>query len=337
MPRRPIAMFVTHVVAGGESFLLRELHALERQGQPVLLVRARPMLSGAIFRALTRQPAVVLGLFWWVVRKTWLRPPILAKSLMVFPLAAELAEQLPRLGIAHVHAHFATHAATMAVIVSKLAAIPYSFTAHAHAVFVDRSLLREKIRDATFVRTTTEFNRRFLESVFPAESAGKIRVVHVGAVAPEDAGSGGGIVCVASPKPHKGLPVLLEACRLLGGVRCVIAEEGDVIRNADVYVQPSVIAPNGQMDGMPVPLIDAMAAGKPVIASAIAGIPELVVPEESGLLVDPANPRMLADAIRRVLRDPDLRARLSARAKEKVAREFCLERCTAQLIELFAQ
>lgn len=378
--RVPVAMFVTHAEPHGESFLLRELEAMERQGQPVMLVRARPMLSGAIVRALWRRPAAVLQLLGWIVAGTWLRPTMLAKSLLVVPLAAELAEKLPRIGIGHVHAHVATHAATLAAMVSKLAGIPYSFTAHTHAIFVDRVLLREKIRDAAFVRTTTEFNRRFLESLYPAECAGqpvssraqsrdrpialdpaasagdaapssrrgttpgsgKVRVVRVGACrdavpADEDrrAEARPTVVCVAAEKPHKGLAVLREACEELD-VDCVITEERREIARADVYVQPSVIAPNGQMDGMPVALIDAMAAGKPVIASAIGGIPELVVHDQSGLLVDPANPRMLAAAITRVLRNPALRAKLARCAREKVAREFCLERCTAQLIRMFA-
>lgn len=335
--RRPIAMFVSRVTTQGESFLLRELHALERQGQPVLLVRAEAMISGAIFRALWRKPMTIVRLVGWIVRNTWLRPVNLVKSLLVFPLAAELAERLPKAGIEHVHAHFATHATTMAFIVQKLAGLPYSFTAHAHAIFVDRALLREKVRDAVFVRTISEFNRHFLETLYPQEAAGKVHVVHVGATPPADPGRGGGIVCVASPRPHKGIPVLLEACEILGQ-RCTIVRDTDAepaLRMADIYVQPSVIAPNGQMDGIPLALIDAMAAGKPVIASAISGIPELITDGESGLLVDPANPRMLAEAIARVQREPILRARLSSRAREKVAREFSLEDCVNHLIELF--
>ena len=116
-----------------------------------------------------------------------------------------------------------------------------------------------------------------------------------------------------------------------GNVRHTVGD----LASADIVVQPSVIAPNGQMDGIPVPLIDAMAAGKAVIASAISGIPELVVHGETGLLVDPANPRMLADAIHRLASDPALRARLGANAREKVAREFAPDACAQQLISLF--
>lgn len=374
--RRPVAIFISSFPSPAESFLIRELEALERRGQPVLLVTivrrhstqrdraasepwteraiAAPWISGAIFRALWRAPQVVLGLLWWVLGRAILHPVTLLKSLAVLPMAAELAERLPRMQIAHVHAHFATHAATMAVVVSKLSGIPYSLTAHAHAIFAERVLLREKLRDAVFIRTTSEFNRHFLESLFPTECAGRIFVVRVGAAPirasaarPPGQRSEHGqdampvIACVGSHKPHKGVPVFLEACRLLEAegtaLRCLVSEENDVVPIADVVVQPSVIAPNGQMDGIPVPLIDAMAMGKAVIASAISGIPELVADGESGLLVDPANPRMLADAIRRVIGQPALRARLGAAAREKVLRDFSLDACTDELIALFDQ
>ncbi len=363
MIRRPVAMILSSHPLRAESFLRRELAALERNGQPVMQVLMDgPWISGAFFRALSRKPRVTLRLLWWIVSKTFAHPTLFFKSLAIFPMACEWAERLPAAGIAHVHAHFATHAATLAAIVSELTGIPYSLTAHAHAIFVDRALLRRKVRGAAFVRTISEFNRRFLETLYPAEARGKVRVVRVGAVAQEPArGNDGTVVYIGSLKPHKGLSVLLEALQLIDGVPCEIVGEGplhghvlrvirehgldvrlcppsetrEALRGAAVVVQPSVIAPDGQMDGIPIPLIDAMAAGKPVIASAISGIPELVTDGESGLLVDPANPRMLASAIERVLADSVLRARISARAKEKVARLHDADACARQLIALF--
>ena len=368
MTRRPIALIVSSRPPRAESFLRREVAALERNGQPVMQVLMDgPWISGAFFRALWRKPRGVVRLLWWIVTKTLVHPRTFLQSLAIFPMACEWAERLPRAGIAHVHAHFATHATTLAVVVSELAGIPYSFTAHAHAIFVDRALLREKVRGAVFVRTISEFNRRFLETLFPQEARGKVHVVRVGAAIP----SGGQailpvlerpVVCIASFKRHKGLFVLLEAMQSLEGVRCDIVGEGplrgallrairrngladrvrlrppsetrDALRDAAVVVQSSVIAPDGQMDGIPLALIDAMAAGKPVVASAISGIPELVTDGESGLLVDPANPRMLAEAIERMLADSVLRARVCARGREKVARQHAADRCSAELIAL---
>jgi colanic acid/amylovoran biosynthesis glycosyltransferase len=362
MIRRPIAFIVSSHPLRAESFLRREIAALERNGQPVMqMLMDGPWISSAFFRALWRKPRVTLRLLWWIVSKTFLHPTLFFKSLAIFPMACEFAERLPVAGIAHVHAHFATHAATLAVIVSELTGIPYSITAHAHAIFVDRALLREKVRGAVFVRTISEFNRRFLETLYPEEAHGKVRVVRVGAVAQEHGRSNGTVVYIGSLKPHKGISVLLEALQLVDDVPCEIVGDGplrhhiarvirkhhlnvrlrppsetrEALRGAAVVVQPSVIAPDGQMDGIPIPLIDAMAAGKPVIASAISGIPELVTDGESGLLVDPANPRMLATAIERVLSDSVLRARISARAKEKVARLHDADRCASRLIALF--
>jgi len=361
-PRRSIAIFIADLPPPDESFLDRELEALERLGQPFVVVSMTgPRSAMAIVRALFRRPHVIFA--------------CALRSVAMLPMAAELAERLPKMGIAHVHAHYATDAATLAWMVWKLCGIPYSITVHAHALFVQRALLREKVRDAVFVRTISEFNRRFLESLYPEETRGKVYVVRVGALecggnadrvktsplsptrsigesigertphpsplpTPPDHHPRGErgltfgalhIACPPSDEPHKGVPVFLEACRMLhGNLRCTVGD----LDSADIVVQPSVIAPNGQMDGIPIALIDAMAAGKAVIASAISGIPELVVHGETGLLVDPANPRMLADAIRRLADDPALRARLGANAKEKVAREFCLDESAKQLIAL---
>ncbi len=235
-----------------------------------------------------------------------------------------------RRGITHIHAHFG--AATRALLVSKFSGIPYSMTADAHSIFVNRSLLRKKVREAVFVRTTSEFSKRFLENLYPEESRERVHVIRVGAIGPIGRIGPVGPIRIAGPasnKPHKGRAVFLEALTFLDSDVVV----GD-LATADIVIQPSVIAPNGAMDAIPVSLIDAMAAGKAVIASAISGIPELVVHEETGLLVDPANPRMLAGAIRRLAHDPALRARLGANARAKVAREFCLERSMLEFIAL---
>ena len=74
-------------------------------------------------------------------------------------------------GVQHLHAHFATDAAFAAMLASRTTGIPFSFTAHAKDIFhqrVDRALLRQKLCEAKFVVTVSEFNRRYL-----AEVAGK--------------------------------------------------------------------------------------------------------------------------------------------------------------------
>ncbi|MBI0477227.1 colanic acid biosynthesis glycosyltransferase WcaL [Sphingomonas sp. MA1305] len=102
------------------------------------------------------------------------------------------------------------------------------------------------------------------------------------------------------------------------------------IAAADVLVLPSF------MEGLPVVLMEAMALGVPVIATRVAGIPELVRDEVSGLLFDPADWHGLADTIARLAADPALRARLAAAARQRVEAEFAIDRAVAPLPALFA-
>jgi glycosyltransferase involved in cell wall biosynthesis len=90
----------------------------------------------------------------------------------------------------------------------------------------------------------------------------------------------------------------------------------DVVAAADVFVLPS------DREGLPVALLEAMGVGCPVVATAVGGVPGVVEDGESGLLVPPGDAAALAAAIERLLDDPQLRARLAEKAREKVEREF---------------
>jgi colanic acid/amylovoran biosynthesis glycosyltransferase len=173
-------------------------------------------------------------------------------------------------------------------------------------------------------------------------------------------------VCVASLRPYKGHAVLLDACRLLRdrGVRARvllvgdgelrrrlaarIAREGlsgrvellgarpheeipELLAAATAMVLPSVRARDGQMEGIPVALMEAMAAGVPVIATRLSGIPELVADGETGLLVPERDPAALAGAMERLAGDPVLGAQLAAAARDAVAARFDRTRNVAAL------
>ena len=166
------------------------------------------------------------------------------------------------------------------------------------------------------------------------------------------------ILTVAALKPYKGIPVLIKAMALLPGVRCDVIGEGPMrkeleraknirllgglpqhkvakaISECEIFVLPSVIAPDGQMEGIPVALMEAMAAGKPVVATSISGIPELVEHGVSGLLVEPGDAQQLASAIRTLLDDADLRARLGANGRARVEREFSLTTTVTELLSI---
>jgi colanic acid/amylovoran biosynthesis glycosyltransferase len=227
-----------------ETFILREMIEMERQGQPVTLVpmlkesppvlhdAAKPWTDRAIYtryislsilganlRMFLRRPLRYLSLIGRLKLGTLKSPGMLLRTLAVFPKSVYLAEQLSKEGVRHVHAHFATHPTTMALIIASLSDITFSFTVHAHDIQVDRSLLDWKLRETRFVRSISDFNRRFLEELYP-HVRGKIEVIHVG-IEPEvyensgtriaPAGPTPRILCVAAHRPYKGLPVLIEA------------------------------------------------------------------------------------------------------------------------------
>jgi len=165
------------------------------------------------------------------------------------------------------------------------------------------------------------------------------------------------IVAVGRLRAKKGLDTLLEACRLLRErgqpVRCEIVGYGEEhaalaariesaglaghvhlagklprdqvlerYARASVFVQPSRIAADGDRDGIPNVLLEAMAMGLPVVATRVSGIPELVRDGVNGLLVEPDAPLALADAIERLLREPWLAASFGQAARARVAEAF---------------
>jgi glycosyltransferase involved in cell wall biosynthesis len=99
----------------------------------------------------------------------------------------------------------------------------------------------------------------------------------------------------------------------------------EYLSRANLFVLPSVVTRSGNAEGIPVALMEAMAAGVPVISTAITGIPELVVDNETGLLVPPRDAEALANAIGRLLDNPELSERLREAAFRKVDDEFQLE------------
>ncbi len=180
------------------------------------------------------------------------------------------------------------------------------------------------------------------------------------------------VMCVASGLvPKKGVEVLLQACRILHekniSFSCVIAgtdQAGDRLENfrrtvseykldgivefrglipskkvlkavssSTIFVLPSVKAPNGDMDGIPVALMEAMGIGVPAISTRLTGIPELIEDGVNGLLTPPGDHEELADAIEKLLTDPDLAENLASRGIEKVLRDFSVDRYTDDLIE----
>jgi len=102
-----------------------------------------------------------------------------------------------------------------------------------------------------------------------------------------------------------------------------------------VFALPCKVTADGDRDGIPNVLLEAMASGVPIVSTPVSGIPELINSEDEGLLVPPNSPARLADALDRLLTSPELRDRLALAARAKIETCFSIERSSAQLLSLF--
>jgi glycosyltransferase involved in cell wall biosynthesis len=110
-----------------------------------------------------------------------------------------------------------------------------------------------------------------------------------------------------------------------------------VYRQATLFALACQVLDNGDRDGLPNVLVEAMAMEIPVVATEVSGIPELVEHGTNGFLVPPRSPQLLADHMRRLLEDAALRKRMAQEGRRKVLAEFDLERNTRRVLSLFQE
>lgn len=275
-----------------------------------------------------------------------------------------------------IHAHFIDRAATVAHVAARLLGVPYSVTAHASDIYLSPMLLRTKLVGADFVATCTRYNQTHLAEAVPEAAGKVTLAYHGLELELYDPSTRARatvptLLAVGQLREKKGLAHLLDACRELTdrgvGHRCEIIGEGpqrgdlerqihelgldgavvlhgarshdeviDAYRRAWVFALPCVISDDGDRDGIPNVILEAMAMGLPVVSTLHSGIPEVVEHEVTGLLVPPADVLALADALERVLGDGPTADRMGERGRAVVVERFDAEGNVRALRDRFA-
>ncbi|MBA3597200.1 MAG: glycosyltransferase [Methylibium sp.] len=275
--------------------------------------------------------------------------------------AAHLARLLQDAGCTHLHVHFAHVPTQIGMYAAAFTGLPFTVMAHANDIFERALLLPQKARRAQKMLTISHHNVAYLRSLgLPADKLAVVRCgVSFPARADRPSfekrpryrvGTLGRLV------EKKGVDDLLRAMtRLRPGTEVELSIAGDGplrtelealtrqlglhdrvrfegaldhaavtpwLHTLDAFVLACKTDAQGDMDGIPVVLMEAMSQCVPVLSTRLSGIPELVVHERTGLLASPADPASLAEQLQRLLDEPLLRERLATAAQAHVEAEF---------------
>ena len=377
-----------------ETFVVNEILALEQTGLAISIFSLRTPEDGHFQDAISRVRApvayhVASGLrgddFWRAVGDAGVWIDDIEDRLRVARgmdvrhvyQALRIASDVRRLGITHLHSHFATEATDVARLASWFSSVPYSFTAHAKDIFhdsVDVATLVSKMRSAAAIVTVSDYNARFLCSLPGAPTKRVVRIYNGLPLEEfafrEPADRPRRIVAVGRLVEKKGFSVLIEACAQLRAAgaeyRCEIIGSGDLedslraqigaagledsielvgplprravigrVQNASVLAAPCVTGADGNRDGLPTVVLEAMALGTPCVATNVTGLPEIVRDGHTGLLVPEGRAQPLATALECLLDDVPLRVRLAQAARRQIETRFDIGRNVADLLPLF--
>lgn len=241
---------------------------------------------------------------------------------------------------------------------------------------VDIANLHGMFRDASAAITVSNYNLSYLRKTLGVASPGLVKIYNGLQLANfrfgETSSALPSIIGIGRLVEKKGFSDLIEACGILknrnvlfdcqivgageeeAALRQLIGESGledavalcgprpqreivGLIRGASVLAAPCVVGEDGNRDGLPTVLLEAMALGTACVATDVTGIPEVVRDRETGLLLAPGDTVALADALQSLLADNDLRCRLARRARALIEEEFDIDRNTRQIRSLFSR
>jgi colanic acid/amylovoran biosynthesis glycosyltransferase len=394
-----IAYLINQYPKVSHSFIRREIHALERQGFEIARISLRgwdahlvdpedqierertryvlregaPSLFLALMRMLLRRPVrfVKALRLSWVMSRGAERPLLVHLAYLIEACCIEA--WLRAAGISHVHAHFGTNSAEVAMLVHVLGGPRWSFTVHGPEEFDNGRLigLAEKIRRSEFVVAISSYGRSQLYRFVTHRHWHKVKVVRCGlepafyGVPAKPAPKARRLICVGRLCEQKGQLLLLSAAQRLAeqveDFELVLAGDGEMRAEIEAtierlnlrekvrvtgwisseQVRNEILATRGLVlpsfaEGLPVVIMEAMALRRPVISTYIAGIPELVSPGENGWLVPAGDMEALVDAMRLCLDTPDeVLGRMGEAARVLVLARHDVDLETAQLAKLF--
>jgi glycosyltransferase involved in cell wall biosynthesis len=325
MANRPaIGILVKRFPKLSETFILSEILALEGLGWPVTIFTLAEPSDTIIHPDVARVKAEVV-------------------QLDATHATRHLADQAKVRGLAHLHAHFANEPAGITRAAASRAGITYSISAHAKDIYLtDDAMLRANMADARFITTCTSANAQYLRKVAPGAPVSKLyHGIDCGKLKPCASSKRADpplILSVGRLRAKKGLDLLINACAELRdrriAFRCEIIGYGpeesalrqqievlgldqhvtlsgklghdavlERMRAASVFALPCRIDADGDRDGVPNVILEAMAMGVPVVSTPVSGVPEIVSDGETGWLVPPEDASALAERLARLICD----------------------------------
>ena len=329
-----------------------------RETTYVFPVSAPRLLTRHVRMALSR-PIAYFRTLWGALTWGSLTTRNRLRTLIHFAEAVYLHSDLVRTGCRHLHVHFASGSATIALFLNELTALSYSLTAHGTDMFVERVLLPQKISHARFTRVGTRRNREYLAALVSDDAARTIHVIPFGvdlrrispAAAPARHETTLRLLSVGRLVWQKGQATLLEACARLRDAgldfRLTVVGEGqerhalEGLRQTlgladlvdmpgamtstqvyEMYRQADLFVLSSVSEGFGLVVVEAMASELPVVTPALPGMDEIVSDGEDGRVYPPGSSQDLASIILELARDPDGRKRMGQRGAEKARRLF---------------
>jgi colanic acid/amylovoran biosynthesis glycosyltransferase len=327
----------------------------------------------ALAWGLLRHPAgVARGLF-SAFRLGWADPSRLVFCLFYYAEAVVLARWVQQRSCAHLHVHFATEAATVGMILSRIVPVSMSMTVHGPDEFYDVPgyFLPQKVAACRFIVCISFFARSQLMRLATGERWHKLDIARLGVdsahFVPRPHRTSPiplQVLCVARLAPTKGQRILIEAIgqlvedgrllqlRLVGdgpdreSLEQLVRERqlaGNIFFEGSVnqddirgfYEAADVFALASFAEGIPVVLMEAMSMEIPCIATCINGIPELIRDGVDGLLVPPSDTRAMAAAIARLMDDAALRDSVGKAGRQRIQQDYHLDQNVDHLARIF--